>query len=268
MDSVERHVDIDAPPERVWELLTRPGWFVNDGEIVAHDVEDLGDGVHLVTDPVHGSFRIEQVALEPYTRAAFRWRRGTGADDPATLVEFHLEEVPGGVRLTVVESGLQALGADRRLREQQTRGWSEELATARAHTDPARVRCAVHLPVGPAIAWDAVTDLASWYAFGGAAYTLVEGAPMRLEWAEHGIHLGTVEKVVAPSEFAFRLAREPDLEPEEDAPLVRVTVRASGTGSLVAVEHTGLVTAADVVMERLGWEGGLTTLAERIREKQ
>lgn len=268
MDSVERHVDIDASPERVWELLTRPGWFVNDGEIVAHDVEDLGDGVHLVTDPVHGSFRIERVALEPHTRAAFRWHRGIDADDPATLVEFHLEERPAGVRLTVVESGLQGLGADRRLREQQAQRWSEELATARAHTDPARVRCAVHVPVGPDRAWGVVTDLASWYAFGGAAYTLVQGAPMRLEWAEHGIHLGTVERVAVPSEFVFRLAREPDVEPGEDASLVRVRVRASGAGSLVAVEHTGLATADDVTMERLGWEGGLTTLAERLREKQ
>lgn len=268
MDSVERHVNIDAPPERVWELLTRPGWFINDGEIVAHDIEDLGDGVHLITDPVQGSFRIERVALEPYTRAAFRWRRGTSADDPATLVEFYLEERPGGVRLTVIESGLRALGADRRLCERQAQRWSEELATARAHTDPVRVRCAVHLPAAPDLAWDVVTDLASWYAFGGAAYTLAQGAPMRLEWAGHGIHLGTVERVVAPSEFAFRLAHEPDLEPGEDAPLVRVTVRASGTGSLVTVEHTGLVAADDVTMERLGWEGGLTTLAERIREKQ
>ncbi|GHD26625.1 SRPBCC domain-containing protein [Nocardiopsis kunsanensis] len=268
MDSVERHVDIDAPPERVWELLTRPGWFVNDGEIVAHDVEELDDGVHLVTDPVHGSFRVERVALEPHTRAAFRRHRGTGADDPATLVEFHLEERPGGVRLTVVESGLQALGTGRRLHEQQARGWSEGLATARAHTEPARVRCAVHVPVEPGPAWDVVTDLASWYAFGGAVYTLEQGAPMRLEWAEHGIHLGTVERVDAPSEFAFRLAREPDLEPDEDAPLVRVTVRASGTGSLVVVEHTGLTTADDTTVERLGWEGGLTTLAERLREKR
>ncbi|MBE2998533.1 SRPBCC domain-containing protein [Nocardiopsis sp. HNM0947] len=265
MDNVERHVDIDAPPERVWELLTRPGWFVNDGEIVAHEVEDLGEGAYLVTDPVHGSFRIEEVRLEPHTRAVFRWHRGTGPDDPATQVEFRLAERPGGVRLTVVESGLEALGVDRRLRQGQEQGWTEELEVARAHTDPARVRRAVHVPAGPDRAWDVVADLASWYAFGGAAYTLIEDAPMRLEWAEHGIFLGRVERVAAPSELAFRLAQEPDTEPGADAPLVRVTVRASGTGSLVTVEHTGLASEDEAAMERLGWEGGLTTLAERLR---
>ncbi|WP_246623126.1 SRPBCC family protein [Streptomyces malaysiensis] len=35
LDRIARQIDIDAPAERVWELIARPGWYVNDGAVEA-----------------------------------------------------------------------------------------------------------------------------------------------------------------------------------------------------------------------------------------
>lgn len=135
MDQVERQVDIDAPAERVWELISRPGWFVNDGEIVDHEIEDLGEGMYLVRDPAHGEFRIETVELAPFGYAAFRWL-GAHGEDQSTLVEFWIEDRQSGVTLTVVESGFASLGATEvERRRQYALGWEAELVAVRAHLE-------------------------------------------------------------------------------------------------------------------------------------
>ncbi|HIY41562.1 MAG TPA: ATPase [Candidatus Nocardiopsis merdipullorum] len=139
MDEVKRQVDIDAPAERVWQLISRPGWFVNGGEVVDHETEDLGDGVHLVRDPVHGEFRIETVELVPFRYAAFRWL-GANGEDSSTLVELWIENKQAGrdgqegVTLTVVESGFESLGpTEMERRRRHTTGWETELAALGAH---------------------------------------------------------------------------------------------------------------------------------------
>ena len=130
---IERSIDIDAPAEVVWRIVSEPGWWVNSGTLVAHKIEDLGDGTHRVTDPTHGSFVITTVALEPPHYAAFRWHP-TAPDDPATLSEFFVEgREQGGVSLRVVESGFEDLPADKLpafLRE-NTAGWQTELEAVR-----------------------------------------------------------------------------------------------------------------------------------------
>jgi uncharacterized protein YndB with AHSA1/START domain len=58
--------------------------------------------------------------IEPQSRFAFRWHPdATDADadyskEPTTLVTFTLDDAPGGTRLTIVESGFDALPASRR----------------------------------------------------------------------------------------------------------------------------------------------------------
>ena len=39
----ERQIDIDATAERVWALVSTPGWWINDGTIVEHLIERRGD---------------------------------------------------------------------------------------------------------------------------------------------------------------------------------------------------------------------------------
>ena len=138
-DSIERQIDIDAPAQRVWDLVSEPGWYINDGEIVAHRIERDGD-VDVVHDPVHGAFRLRTVRLDPPRYVAFRWLSGeTGpdGDETGTLVEFWLDERPAGVTVRVVESGFASLGGteeDRRRRlAENTDGWEVGLAAAARH---------------------------------------------------------------------------------------------------------------------------------------
>ncbi|OSZ57258.1 ATPase, partial [Streptomyces pharetrae CZA14] len=35
LDRIVRQIDIDAPADRVWELVARPGWYINDGTVEA-----------------------------------------------------------------------------------------------------------------------------------------------------------------------------------------------------------------------------------------
>lgn len=131
-DRIEKSIEIAAPAERVWGLVSEPGWFINDGEYRAHDIERDGD-VSLVKDPVHGDFAILTVALDAPRHAAFRWV-GDGAG--RTLVEFFVEEHDGGIRLRVVESGFASLpGSDvdrRAAYDGNSQGWDVELEVARA----------------------------------------------------------------------------------------------------------------------------------------
>src|SRR5487761_469335 len=72
--------------------------------------------------PDHGNVTIE-IAIErmdPESRMSYRWHpyaMQSGVDyssEPTTLVEFQLEEIAEGTRLTVVESGFDAIPASRR----------------------------------------------------------------------------------------------------------------------------------------------------------
>ncbi len=123
MDSVERSILIEAGVPRVWDLVTRPGWWINDGEITDHRVERDGD-VSRVTDPVCGEFEIRTVKLEPRSYAAFRWN----SHGPATLVEFWLtDHGDGTVTVRVVESGFET----EENRRENDKGWLQELGALR-----------------------------------------------------------------------------------------------------------------------------------------
>jgi hypothetical protein len=59
--------------------------------------------------------------------------------EPTTLVEFTLDDVPEGTRLTVVESGFDALPAGRRFeafRENES-GWVEQMRNITRYVDGA-----------------------------------------------------------------------------------------------------------------------------------
>ncbi len=273
-DRVERQVDIAAPPERVWELVTRPGWMINDGAIIDHEVERDGD-VDVVHDTVHGTFRIRAERLEPHSYAAFRWLAGEG--EGSTLMEFWIEERDaGGVTLRVAESGFSTLSGSeadrRRLLEETISGWELELSAARSYLDPATVERSVRVDVAPAALWPVLTEprhLAAWYAFGGADFEAVPGAAMELRWDEHGAFRGRVVSVEEPYLFAYRIATEPDTEPGKgDSTLVTLRVRDSGDGSLLTVTQSGFDALAaclgtvpdNVATETEGWSGGLTAL--------
>jgi uncharacterized protein YndB with AHSA1/START domain len=139
-DRIEQTVSINAGLERVWELVTEPGWWVpSDVPVPA----DRTPGHRAVRESAKwGRFVVEVVRLDPRTYAAFRWASTFPGEDPepgrSTLVEFFLAERAGAVEVRLVESGFAdlELPADGRATAHQdnTGGWREELAdlTARA----------------------------------------------------------------------------------------------------------------------------------------
>ena len=139
-DRIQREIEIAADAARVWELVSQPGWWINDGRIVQHRIEREGD-VSTVHDPVHGAFPIQTVRLEPPRYAAFRWMsldsRDRSVHDQSTLIEFWITDRPGGgVVLRVIERGFESLDAPederRKNLEDNTEGWEVELAAARS----------------------------------------------------------------------------------------------------------------------------------------
>ncbi|MGP3776104.1 ATPase [Streptomyces sp. SDT5-1] len=142
LDRIARRIDIDAPAERVWELVVRPGWYVNDGTVEAEpDVRYEGD-VAVVRHASLGEFRFRTVELDEPRYAAFRWIGTPYRDEStgSTLVEFWIDERPeGGVTLRVVESGFSGLADDPaawlKEREGNDKGWLAELAAAKAFVE-------------------------------------------------------------------------------------------------------------------------------------
>jgi uncharacterized protein YndB with AHSA1/START domain len=110
-DSISRDVLIDAPPERVWAIVTEPRhvarWFSDEAEI------DLRPGgAMLLTWHRIGVYRGRVEAVEPPRRFAFRWLRredNEPGEGTSTFVEFLLEPEDDGTRLRVVESGFREL---------------------------------------------------------------------------------------------------------------------------------------------------------------
>jgi len=82
------------------------------------------------------------VAMEAPRRFAFTWVHDEDywrnpPQGPSTLVEFFLEPIEGGTRLTVVESGFEALPPERRmsvLRDNEG-GWAYQLQNVRDHVE-------------------------------------------------------------------------------------------------------------------------------------
>ncbi|WBO65971.1 SRPBCC domain-containing protein [Streptomyces camelliae] len=139
-DRIERTVEIAHPPATVWAALTTAeglsAWFGQQAEI------DLrpGGSAWMKWDGGHfADMRVERV--EEPTVFGYTWRvPGLPEDDPRrTYVEFTLEPVASGTRLTVVETGFAQLPDDTRRKEydDHTEGWARELGELVDHLDVA-----------------------------------------------------------------------------------------------------------------------------------
>jgi uncharacterized protein YndB with AHSA1/START domain len=139
-DRIERTVELAHPPAAVWAALTTAEglgtWFGNEATIdlrpggAARMAWSSGDEAHL---------RITRVE-EPRV-FAFTWHiYGLPEDDPRrTHVEFTLEPIGAGTRLTVVETGFAQLPEDvhRAAYDGNTDGWAKELAELVGYLDAA-----------------------------------------------------------------------------------------------------------------------------------
>jgi uncharacterized protein YndB with AHSA1/START domain len=141
-DRIEREITINAPPERVWAVLTEADhvaqWFGDVAEV------DLRPGGKLVFGWTkhwgnHHAF-VERV--EPPGFFSYRWARPAGELPVAgnsTLVEFTLTPEGTGTRLRVVETGFADLDATAEQQDtaakENTEGWIAELGELQAYAE-------------------------------------------------------------------------------------------------------------------------------------
>jgi uncharacterized protein YndB with AHSA1/START domain len=129
-DRIERQMTFPLPREEVWAAITEPEqirkWFGTETEL---DLRPGGEGAFR-WDNVEVRVTVEEV--DAPSRFSYRWEpSNTPSGGPTTLVQFDLEEVEGGTRLSLVESGFASLPPDSR-RENEF-GWDEELGHLRTY---------------------------------------------------------------------------------------------------------------------------------------
>jgi uncharacterized protein YndB with AHSA1/START domain len=141
-DSVERDILIEASPEVVWGVITEPGqisrWFSDEAEV---DARAGADGTLTWRPGGRGGDResdmivaIRVMEAEPFRRFTFRWNHPQDAgpdENNSALVEFLLLEEADGTRLTVVESGIDAVTHDEQAKARyladHAQGWERHL---------------------------------------------------------------------------------------------------------------------------------------------
>jgi hypothetical protein len=142
-DRIEQRVTIRAGQEMVWQLVTRPGWWLPGSSAGPA----LGPGrVAVVYRGDPRPYPVEVVRVEPQGYVSFRWASAFCGADPApgraTLVECYLRPAGDEVALTVVESGFTSLDLPEALREDHWKGsqggWRYELAGLRSRAERSR----------------------------------------------------------------------------------------------------------------------------------
>jgi uncharacterized protein YndB with AHSA1/START domain len=129
-DRIERTVQLAHPPGTVWAALTTAeglaAWFGHEATI---DLRPGGSARMSWSDGATKDMRVERV--EEPTVFGFTWQMdGMPEDDPRrTYVEFTLDQVGAGTRLTVVETGFAQLPEEpyRKAYDAHTEGWTNEL---------------------------------------------------------------------------------------------------------------------------------------------
>ena len=137
-DRIEKEIVLRAPQSRVWSALANAeqfgAWF---GMKLEGDFAPGGRVRGRIALPGHGDVTVELAIerMDPESRMSYRWHPyavESGVDystEPTTLVEFQLEEVAEGTRLTVVESGFDRIPTARRAEafHMNDAGWAEQL---------------------------------------------------------------------------------------------------------------------------------------------
>lgn len=114
VDLIEREVVIPAPVDRVWRVLTTAehirSWYAFGGA----EVELRPGGALRFRWDERGEFHARVEHFEPMSRFSFRLAahpdERPGKKGKSTLVEFTLSPEGEGTRLTVTETGIEALG--------------------------------------------------------------------------------------------------------------------------------------------------------------
>lgn len=149
LDRIDRTIEIDAPLDRVWRVLTTAAdlaaWFrvAVEGDIAP------GAEVWLTSlSPGHEGtrFLVRIVEMTPPRRFVWQWH--PGAVDPTvdyslepwTTVSFTLQPSATGTRLSVSEAGFNQISLARRAKvyADNTGGWTAVIDWIRTYAEAAR----------------------------------------------------------------------------------------------------------------------------------
>jgi uncharacterized protein YndB with AHSA1/START domain len=141
-DRIEKVVILDAPRSRVWRALTDAKQFGTWFGVELHTPFAPGatvSGKLTVEGYEHLTFQLWVEAMEPERHFSFRWHPyaiDPGVDysnEPTTLVSFTLDDADGGTKLSIVESGFDAIPESRRAAafSSNSAGWDEQAANIR-----------------------------------------------------------------------------------------------------------------------------------------
>jgi uncharacterized protein YndB with AHSA1/START domain len=154
-DTIQKTILLRASRARVWRALTDSTefghWFgmrFNEpfapGRVMKSEIVPTGVNAEVAKaqEPYRGiKFDIIIDRIEPERLFSFRWHPGAVdpaidySKEPTTLIEFVLEEVPEGIRLTVTESGFDKIPLERRAKAftQNEQGWSMVMTLIEAY---------------------------------------------------------------------------------------------------------------------------------------
>ena len=148
-DRIEKDAVLDAPLERVWQAVSDAGKF---GEWFGVAFDSAFDAGREVTgritptrvdrevaklqEPHAGKpFRFRIESIDPPRRIAFAWHpfaidpKADYSSEPMTHIVFALEEEAQGTRVTITETGFDAIPASRREQAYAANedGWTHQL---------------------------------------------------------------------------------------------------------------------------------------------
>jgi len=145
-DVIRKQVDLKAPPARVWQALTDAEQFGTWFRVRMETPFIVGQKAGgQITHPGYEHVRFEVLVEEmrPQELFVLRWHP-YGIDpkvdysvEPMTRVEFRLEPLGSGTRLTLIESGFDRIPAHRRAEafRMNDGGWAQQMENIRAHVD-------------------------------------------------------------------------------------------------------------------------------------
>jgi uncharacterized protein YndB with AHSA1/START domain len=145
-DKIMKSVVIRAPRSRVWKALTTMNDFAQWFHVKSSEEFKANTRVNMrSTYPGYEDidFFVNVVEMQPESRFAWRWTPGDPKDGPAdpqdqpTTVVFELEEVEGGTKVTVTESGFNNISVARRPKaiKSNTQGWEIQMQNLRDHVE-------------------------------------------------------------------------------------------------------------------------------------
>lgn len=220
MDRIEKTIELRAPRARVWRAISNGkefgAWFGLGAPLEL--VGDFVPGARIAGKwNVDGNETIEPFCtierIEPERLLVFRWvpyELAPGDDPdhhPTTRIEMRLEEIAGGTRLTIVESGFSQLPPDKQYKAaENASGWELQLHSIAQHVlGRITVRVEDRIARPPAEVLEAIVDparMAHYFISRGSA-RMTPNAKLAWEWADVGATLEVHVRTVAPDRVTF-----------------------------------------------------------------